>query len=152
MVFLEPSYPSNKVHDEKKNGIDDSDDQNSRVAKFCARHLKRKFCEAYCFDKREVFRTPANSVADAEDRIYKWPENQIHSMARDTHAALNLRFPVPDDKVVWSFEWGTREQSQCDYQPNFATAKDELDYSDSPNKNPGGRLSCHTFFIFLYSI
>ncbi len=150
------SNPSNKVHNENKFSYGESDEQNSRIMKFSARHLKRMFCESYFFGNREVFGVSADQ--DAGDRIYKWPEDRIHSKARDTHASLNLRFPVPDDKVPWKKAWDSDVQpkksvisvdsegnNQSKYQPVFATDNDEQHYSDrvSKNHNPCGR--CYIF-------
>ncbi len=148
--------------------------------KFSARRLKRMFCEAYFFDKREVFGVSANQVEDAGERIYEWPENRIHSKARDTHASMNLRFPVPDDKVPWKIAWDTDFQlkknikiawdtdfqlkkninsidaeghSESKYSPFFATETDEPHYSyrEPLTHNPCGRYSRHIFFLTFLS-
>jgi hypothetical protein len=132
------SEPSNKVYTE-------SIDNNSRITKYCARHLKRKFCEAYCFASRTFFRRSSNEVADADDIIYTWPKERVHLMARETHAALNLRFPVPDDKVPWD------ELEPSKYEPRFAVEEDAYNYPVPTSKNLCGRFSSVSFLhIFLF--
>jgi hypothetical protein len=128
----------NKVHAESKLALGENDDHNSPVAKFCARHLKRKFCEAYYFSSRVYFSEERKGLDDAGDLVYEWPKDRIHSMARETHAALNLRFPVPNDQILT--DWVSGEQNQSEYHPYFATEEDKHNYSDQEFKNPCGRF------------
>jgi hypothetical protein len=162
MGFSKMSNPQNKVHNESKFSYDESDRRNSQIMDFSAQHLKRMYCDAYFFGKRVVFGSSAEQVADAGERSYEWPKNRIHSKARDTHTSLNLRFPVPDDKVRWETAWdsnippkknvisvNSEYHDQSTYQPFFATEKDEQHYSDrvSTTHNPCGR--CYMpFFLF----
>ena len=154
MMLSKLSNSLNKIHNDNKFPCEESDEHNSRIMKFSAQHLKRKFCQAYCFGKREVFGSSADQFSDAGEHTYEWPEKRIHSKARDTHASMNLRFPVPDDKVPWKNAWdsdvqpkknvigfGPEGHNQSNYQPFFATENDEPNYADRVSKihNPCGR-------------
>ncbi len=139
--FLHSVHRMHRIH-----AYEDRDDQSNEKIGFSRKHLRRLVCETSCFNKREVFgvtevkngsMTKNTFLSDGTSvTCYEWPKHRIHSKARDTHSLLNLRFPVPDDKVLWTIQW-----EGADYRPNFAVEADEIEYI-SPvfeDRNPCGR-------------
>jgi hypothetical protein len=130
---------SKQLSSSQSRAEDTEDSEKCEKIRFIQSHLKIGFCGEYKFAKRNVFGLletnlgfPAemHETSSINGGTYTWPRICLHIKARDTHPALEERFPVPDERVFWDFEW-------CEYTPTLANP-DEVNPIDG-KKNPCGR-------------